>query len=892
MPDLTATTLLYHSPQAPVQGPDTGTDLAVAKPVCRWYNSTVAMDEIKRKLALIDSQLAGSRLHARLAATAPLFFPAMGLIGGIVLAQATVPDHESLPIWSALLGLCIAATVGYALVAGRKTHPHVLAYAAGLCFLCVGALRLTAFTRPAPNDIRRLVGSQQCLATLRGRILTSPHQQRQDWCFAQFTFSDPSTTFYLAVEQAETAQGWTPVSGTIRVHVDGPTLNLRAGDAIELACWLYRFSGPTNPGQFDVARYLARRNIHVGAAVPSRDAVIRSDTNRPGIISRVRGGFADATSQALLTGMPSDTPAEGLLQALLLGNRQDIDRDTYEAFHKTGLLHFVSLSGLHLGIFVGTIWWLGRLAALAKPYRALVCMIATAAFLLVVPPRAPTVRAAVIVWVYCLALLLRRRTNPFNSLCLAAIILLMIRPTQLFEAGWQLSFTAVVGILVFTDRMQSFVPEKSPAWLSRRTERAKRFHRLFGKTGVLFSTGIAAWIGGAGILLYHFYTITPLTALWTVLVFPLVGLILVAGFVKILLFFFLPTLSGLLGLVASFGADVLIYIVKAIANLDINTILIGHVALWVVIAYYGLVLVATFFNTRHVVLKRWLCVAGAVLLVGYLGALKWQRTHRDHLDLTALDVGHGQAIVARLPGTRTVVFDAGSLYTPDVGARIVVPFLDYMGIDRLDAIFISHNDIDHINGIPEIVAARRVDHVYANDAFLAHSADQPTAQLLMQCLGEAGLRIERVPGVFDAGGATATVIWPVAEALCPADLSDNDRSLVTLIEFAGTRALLCSDIEQFAQQQIAALHPQMHADVVVCPHHGSPTTLDKEFIEGLNADALICSGSLSDYERSRGTLEALAATYLHTGEKGAIGLYMGASEMVNGGGFVFSYEGE
>ncbi len=852
------------------------------------------MDEIKRKLAAIDAQLAGHSLHTQLIATTPLLFAAMGLMVGIAV-QSTI---SSLDIWTwvILLLVSVAAMGAYVLAARHKPDPRLLAYVTELCFLCLGAIRLIAFTTSPPSDIRRLVGTDRILATLRGHILTSPYQERRDWCFAQFSFSDPSTTFYLGVEQAQSTEGWARASGTIRVHVDEPTLNLNAGDRIEFHCWLHRFDPPTNPGQFNVAAYLARRNVYVGASVPSRDAITPLRAHRDSIVARWRGRLSEAATQALLGGAPAGTPTEGLLQALLLGNRRDIDRDTYEAFRRTGLLHFVSLSGLHLGIFVWVIWGISRIAGLAKPYRALACIIATATFLLVVPPRAPTVRAAVIVWVYCLALLLRRRTNPLNSLCLAAIVLLLIRPTQLFEAGWQLSFAAVAGILALTARIEDVLHSATCGRLRQQDYHAPLRQRLIGHISspavTLFATGIAAWVGGAGILLYHFFTITPLTAVWTVLVFPLVGVILVAGLVKIALFALLPTASALLGAFVSWCAALLIGVVKLLACLEVNTILIGHVALWLPVAYYGLVLFASFARTRHVVLKRRLCLVWALALIGCVGMLKWQRTHRDHLRLTVLDVGHGQAILARLPGTRNVLFDAGSLYTPDVGARIVVPCLDYMGIGRLQAILISHSDVDHVNGIPEIVAARRVDRIYAPDAFFLRAQGEPTAQLLIECLARRDRRIEPAPEEMHADAAAISTLWPIDGLPCPDDLSDNDRSLVSLIEFACSRLLLCSDIEQFAQKQIMATYPQLRADIVVCPHHGSLNTLEPRFIESFEPDIVVCSGSRNDYDRHQGKPPTGPARQFHTGQNGAIEVCVETSNGVEGMVSVHVYQGE
>jgi len=286
-----------------------------------------------------------------------------------------------------------------------------------------------------------------------------------------------------------------------------------------------------------------------------------------------------------------EEPSRGLLEALLLGYRGNIDSTTYRAFRKTGLLHFISLSGMHLGILVGIIWWLCKTAGLMKPARAVICIVAISIFLLIVPPRAPTLRAAIICCVFCVSFFFHRYSNPINTLSLAAIILLLIRPTQLFEAGWQLSFGTVLGILLFANRIHFFLYEKvaSLPWRRERTEK-KPFLRIFSKLGPyvlrLFSIGLAAWLGGAGILLYHFYTITPLASIWTVLVFPLVSTILVLGFLKIILFFLLPTLSAFFGIIVTLLSSSLIWIVKLIAHLDISEILIGQVPPALVILYY------------------------------------------------------------------------------------------------------------------------------------------------------------------------------------------------------------------------------------------------------------------------------------------------------------------
>jgi competence protein ComEC len=845
------------------------------------------MDEIQRKLALIDNQLAGRTLRGRLAGTAPLFLPAVGLMAGILLQNelksgATTFSSPLAPwIW-----LAIAMPAGMTLLTTRirsRLDPQGFAFVASFCFLCLGAVRMTAFETAAPSDIRRFVGDQRVLATIRGRIVTVPYQQTQDWCFARFASTDPSTAFYLAAEAMEAAKGWEPIEGTIRVRVDEPAPNLRIGDDVRAYCWLHRYEEPTNPGQFNVAEYLRLKNVHVGASIPTREAITVSQRTRGGL-THLREVFTTAATGGLLDHPPSDTQEEAMLEALLLGERRNIDRDVYEAFRRTGLLHLISLSGMHLCILIGLVWRLGKPLGLAKPTRAIICMAATLVFLLVVPPQAPILRATVIVWTLCVSILLRRRPNPLNSLSLAAIILLLIQPAQVFDVGWQLSFAATAGILAFTRPIE----ERLLALTRGRVETPRwgalslmRILKALGRGTIrVLAVGAAAWLGSTGVLLYHFYNVTPLCSVWTAIASLPVTAILVLGFLKIVLSFFLPTVSVLLGYPLSLLADVLIWMVRAMAGIDPTYILIGHVPGILIVLYYALILVAAFIAFRRPIVKKVLCAAMLAALLVPLGVMKWQRTHRDRLDLTCLDVGHGQAILARLPGTMNILFDAGSLFADDIGTRIVVPFLDYEGISRLHAVVVSHRDLDHINGLPEIVDRRKVDCVYFDPVSFTQSQDVETMQVLMSHLANRGVPTRLMPETLDAGPAKIRVLWPTAESAACEQLSDNDKSLVSLIEYAGKRILLCSDIEALAQREIMASCEGLKADVVVAPHHGSTRTLDSKFLDRLTPSVVLCSCGRRDYEQGRVLNPPAGGKLLVTARDGAVSVCITQAGMV------------
>ncbi|MHC4545031.1 MAG: DNA internalization-related competence protein ComEC/Rec2 [Planctomycetota bacterium] len=791
----------------------------------------------------------------------------------------------STSFWLILLVFCIlAAVISY--LASRKSYfvkeknlPLISAYMALLCFLCLGAIRLISFHQSKPNDIRNLVDNERKLATIRGVIITEPYiQKNEQWKFAKFKYTDPTSSFYFKMDQIKTIDGWAKAGGTVRVQVSEPVVDLKAGDYIQAYCWLDRFKQASNPGQFDVAKYLARKSIFIAASVQSRDGIELLESSPAGLFTKIKRKLTETATQALLGDLSPEEVSRGLLEALLLGYRGNIDSETYRAFRKTGLLHFISLSGLHLGILVGIVWWLCRTAGIMKRGRATICIIVIGVFLLIVPPRAPTVRAAIIGFVFCASFFFRRRSNPINTLSLAAIILLLMRPTNLFEAGWQLSFASVLGLVLFCHRIHFFLYETitSLPW-HKNAPITKPFYRIISRPGPfllrLFSTGVTAWIGGAGILLYHFYTINPLTSLWTVIAFPFVALILTIGYLKIILSFLLPTAAWVLGIIVTGLSDALIVIVKFIANLEISQILIGQVPLLPIILYYCLVLFVGLVYLRRPLTKKVICTVMSLAIIIFLGVTKWQRTHRNDLVISCLDVGHGQAILAQLPGRANVLFDAGSLHKSDIGRRIVAPFLHYKGINKIDSIIISHNDVDHINGIPEIVEYCKVGGVYANKAFLIDMTTDPcdTTEFLNNRLNEDGLTIQRLGKYLNVGGkAKIKILWPTEQIYQDKTLGDNDKSAVSLIEFGGGKILLCSDIEKFAQRKILELFPDLKVDVVVAPHHSSAKTLETDFLERLEADISIGSCSRAQYERLQTIKRKDKTRPFYTARDGAI----------------------
>jgi competence protein ComEC len=801
------------------------------------------LDPIQEQLRLLDERLEEkASISGRLTSSCPLLLPALGLITGIILQQYT-----SISIaWPLIVFVVCFITCALFLHASKPNMRLNLIFYT--CYIAFGCLE--------PNDVRNFVNDERMLATIRGYVITEPkHEDRESWKFGRYQWTEPASSFYMEIDKAKTTTNWTDISGTIRVQVSGTVTDIQPGDYIQLYCWLGRFEAPLNPGQFDLKQYLIRRGVFIAASVKKAQAIEKLRPAGLTSFARLKNRLKNIAAEALLDESIVDEQAGSLLAALLLGERTNLDPKTYLAFQKTNLAHFISLSGLHFGILAGSLWWLCKAAGLSKRSRAVTCFLLTVLYILIVPPRAPTLRAAVICWFFFVSVIVRRKPNPLNTLSLSAIVLLLIRPTDIFSSSWQLSYSTVLGIILLYKHVNLWIFQntinKIP--LLKVSSDEKTLLNLIRLTLIrlieLLSVGICAWLGGAGVMLYHFGTISPMASIWTVLVFPLVFAILILGFLKMALWPLLPTISMALGFVVSKLANLFSAIVEIIAGWNISGVLIGKVSIIIIIFYYICILLIRFNYLSRPRFKRIIFSAMVLGIVIPLAVTKYNRNHRKELELTCLSVGHGQALFAGLEGSANVLFDTGSLSTKDPGRRIVLPFLRQKGINTLDAILLSHDDIDHINGIPEILSKCEVGGIYVNEAFMQKAGTPSMAGFLSYCLAEENQSLQLLGSSIELDSkAKITPLWPDEQTFQEDSISNNDKSGVFMIEFAGRKILLCSDIELFAQERILQIYPNLRVDVMILPHHGSIRNLSNEFIENISPQVLVASCSRKRYE--------------------------------------------
>jgi competence protein ComEC len=256
------------------------------------------------------------------------------------------------------------------------------------------------------------------------------------------------------------------------------------------------------------------------------------------------------------------------------------------------------------------------------------------------------------------------------------------------------------------------------------------------------------------------------------------------------------------------------------------------------------------------------------------------------LEITCLSVGHGQCIVLSGPGNEYLLFDAGSITNKSIAQKTLFPYLQHQSIFSLDAIYLSHGDLDHINGVADLVSYIHVKDIYANQMLL-QTAQRPSVEKeLYDELVCAGYELEYIQNYIGAKGFTIKSIWPSEDVLKEPSISENDKSEVLLIEYANRKILLCGDIERQSQQRLMQLHPDLDVDVLVLPHHGSMNNLDSRFVEHFRPSVVIASGSQRNTASTYHPPKDSGIQSFHTAEDGAVTIKIKADGTLGATGYL------
>lgn len=618
---------------------------------------------------------------------------------------------------------------------------------------------------------------------VRGRIITIPENY------------SGIVRFDFLIQNIET---FVPLQYPIRVRIKGyfhkklkVLTDFKKGDTWQFALRLRRPRAFWNPGSFDYQAELFQQNIAAtGYLLENFPLRLLERANAYHFIDKLRQKINFNVKKDL-----ENYPLLGLINALTTGMRSEITDKQWQIMRSTGTNHLFAISGLHLAFIAGIIYWIVRFIYCRIPYAALYIptpQIASALTLLsamfygaLAGFAIPTQRALLMLSAYSLAIIQRRSITRWHSFHLALMIILIIEPFVILSASFWLSFTAV-GLIFYA--------------VSNRIKPLKNW-----RAGYRIQLTVS--LGLIPLSLLFFHQISWISFIANLIAIPSIGFLILP----------LSLLGSLLSIVSSaLGNHILIFTEQLLE------------LLWKLLGFFSEIPLAQYYAC---LLNYWILASslvGMLLLLAPKGmparclGFFWllplffgenQRPQYGDIWIDLLDVGQGLASIVRTQH-HVLIYDTGPRLSPsfDAGKLVLLPFLQTIGVQKINMMVISHGDNDHSGGARIILKQMQVDEVLSSlpKKFLPNIAT---------------LCEEKIRWQWD--GVTFEILYPPIKY----PYLGNNSSCVLKMSNQSQSILLVGDIEKAAENYLVhAKRKDLLSTVLVVPHHGSKTSSSIDFL--------------------------------------------------------------
>jgi competence protein ComEC len=722
------------------------------------------------------------------------------------------------------------------------------------------------------DNLSRLATSDGTPVELRGRLAANLQNLPGNDDPLQ-TFPRPAVTKLLIdVTDLIGPHGDEPANGRIVAFAAGTLNELYPGDEIVARGRLVVPRGPSNPGERDIGRELRDQGVVAILSLPETGDAVRLIAHRwPSSLT----GWLGRTHAACVQILKEQLNVEpALAAALLLGDGSQLTRPEWDKFLKSGVVHALAISGQHLVVLA---------AFLAVVRRALFIRLTPATvgiasvlftYALLTGGRPPAMRAAWIVLILSVAVFARRKPSRANALAAAWIGVILINPADILQTGCQLSFLAVAllewlvnpwtGTRAETDPLSAMTDDSLPTTF-------RWTWTIFKWLGMAYAASAIVWLGVTPLVAERFHVVSPIALLIGPPVVFTTSVAIVSGFLLLLT----APLLGPLAAPFAWITDASLWLCETTIDLGLRvpgaSFTIGTIPWpWLAVFYIAMTLL--------IVRPAWrtplrLSFAGGWLLLGLAFGLGWFRS--AEFRVTFLSVGHGGCTVIETSAGRVLMYDAGAMTGPDVTRRVIVPYLLSRNILSVDELFISHADLDHFNGVPDLLDRITVRQIALTPSFSQRGT--PGVRRMLEEIELRGIEIR----VVQAGDSESVddvkldVLHP--PAVGPAG-KENARSLVMFIRKDALRILLTGDLEDAGQEMVMQLRPPP-IDVFMAPHHGSRLANTSSLAAWARPRVAISNQGRPRGEGQTASIyRTIGATFLATYDDGAIDITLQKKE--------------
>jgi competence protein ComEC len=799
---------------------------------------------------------------------APVVPLVLCFVAGIVI-QACLPH----PAWLDLMGLCIAIGLGLHQLRQSSQHKQLLVSCVLVAMFCGGSFRQVCVHTTIPDPhVQELLEQQRVAGIWTVRIVTDPVYQpvppesemiprpREDRTQCQVEL--------MGVQQP--GGEFIPLSGKVQLACPGDFTQMLPGQIWSVAGHLMNPHTAGNPLDFNYREFLSKQGLIAQLSAEHQAGLTMiSAPAHTWSLSRLRHNVRKYIRQSYIDTLGSERA--GLAQALILGDRRELDQEMKFNFFQTGLTHILAISGFHMGV----LWFFTRtimsLMTRNPTTVNLVSLTVMWLFTWLVNPAAPVVRATILATLMVTSKIIKRMPQGMSLLGTTFFLMLMYDPRLVFDLGTQLSFLAVWILIESHYFWQNYYQIHNSLWptsmdpfaqLSQKMSTRERleqvhtqtryqqllaWHRTFwqdSRTNIL--TSITIWLFMSPLTIHTFHLLTPYAWLLTWLSFPIAGFLLVCLFL-LPVFAYVPILSSILASLSSGSMYVMTSMVSLGVDWPGSNLRVPTLEGWWMPLFY-LVLLALWFRSRffrHNSLGQKIPLLTILMLVTISGpVLAMFQDYQGHQRLTIniLDVGHGGAVAVQCPNRRCLLYDVGSITGPRQVVSAVNAFMLSTGSTTIDELVVSHSDLDHFNGLSELIRNYHVREVLVSPSFadLRRRGVETTFNALTKY--DVPFRSLQKGDEIQLDSQVKMEVLHPQSAQETWGAKDNENSVVLKITYAGRSILLTGDLEgepahKLTFEQLAPV------DVLMAPHHGSMNANNIPFAHWTNPHVVVASHS-------------------------------------------------
>ncbi|NLZ53171.1 MAG: DNA internalization-related competence protein ComEC/Rec2 [Thermoanaerobacteraceae bacterium] len=580
------------------------------------------------------------------------------------------------------------------------------------------------------------------------------------------------------------------------------------GDVIKFSGKLKLPQGQRNPNGFDYKSYLLQKGI--STIMFSREiAMIGKNRTNPFMAA------AFYLRERLITFYETHLSSNlsSLIVGITLGIKDNIPGETMKAVKNSGVAHALAVSGLHTGVIYGALELVFYRIGISRKLSFVIESIIIIFYSFMAGLSPSVVRAAIMIMVFMLSKIVGRENDSLNSLCFSAVILLLINPLTLFSVSFQLSYAAVIGIILFYAPLKRLLAPL-PKYLNEST-----------------AAMVSAQLVAGPVLAYHFYSISLVGFIANLLVVPLVSLILISGLISGIIGFAFEPLGALFVKCPGFLLDIVERIVLISSSLPFATIIVPAMPIFSTFLYFiSLALIfdlIPFTDKYHLKYKK--AYAIVLMLIAILPAI-WPF---GTFEVTFIDVGQGDSILIQTKDKKFILIDGGG--TPaysnsdfDTGEDIILPILYSKGIKQIDLVVFTHFDDDHAKGLLSILKSMKVKNI-----IYGLSEDCDVYREMLEIAKQKRIKTIQVSrgDSFIVDNAAFEVLHPVKDAPYS---SGNNNSVVLKMSYNSVSFLFTGDLEYEGEQSLISSRSDIKAHVLKIGHHGSLTSTSREFLSKVN----------------------------------------------------------